>query len=72
MKAKLTIASMFALGMLFCWLALPRPAHTPPRHPLYCDDAHKVPFIPADQCGGLTSCERMFYNSGVAEPCPKE
>jgi hypothetical protein len=41
----------------------------------YCDAAHKVRFIPADQCGGMTSCDRynfrnLFGNGSYA--CPKE
>lgn len=48
----------------------------------YCDDAHKIPFIPADQCGGMTSCDRnAFLRNGVLTygdrdgkpiPCPNQ
>ena len=73
MKTILTVAvSMFALGVLFGWLVLQRPAPTAQHPQLFCDEQHKVPFVPADQCGGLTSCDRMFLNMGVPVPCPKE
>jgi uncharacterized SAM-binding protein YcdF (DUF218 family) len=37
---------------------------------IYCDQAHKIPFIPADKCGGMTSCDRTFFNMGQPVPCP--
>lgn len=46
----------------------------------YCDEAHKIPFIPADKCGGISSCDRnAFIRNGVLTygddkpiPCPTE
>lgn len=39
----------------------------------YCDAAHKIPFVPADQCGGITSCDRnafIAFGDGKPIPCP--
>jgi hypothetical protein len=46
----------------------------------YCDEAHKIPFIPADKCGGMSSCDRnAFIRNGVLTfgddkpiPCPTQ
>jgi hypothetical protein len=36
----------------------------------YCPGHPKVPFVPAEQCGGVSSCDRAFLNRGVPVPCP--
>ena len=46
----------------------------------YCDDAHKIPFIPADKCGGMSSCDRnafirngvLTFGDGKPIPCPTQ
>jgi hypothetical protein len=35
---------------------------------LYCDDRHLIRYIPAEQCGGMSSCDRRF-NLGQ-KSCP--
>jgi hypothetical protein len=70
MKIMLAL-SMFVLGILVCVLVLRPPADTAQHTQLFCDVAHTVPAIPAVQCGGLNSCERMALNMGVPVPCPK-
>jgi hypothetical protein len=30
----------------------------------WCDSAHRVPYIPASQCAGGSSCDRAFFMSG--------
>ena len=32
-----------------------------PSTPKWCDAAHAVPYIPADQCGGGSSCDRAQF-----------
>ena len=40
------------------------PYEPPANHPhvvasqRWCDPGHVIPFIPADQCGGISSCDR--------------
>jgi hypothetical protein len=44
--------------------------HQPAQPLVYCPGNPKVLFVPAQQCGGMTSCDRAFLNSGVPVPCP--
>ncbi len=46
-------------------------AWSPVRGIVYCDKAHKVPFIDAAHCGGMTSCDRMFLRAGEPVSCDK-
>jgi hypothetical protein len=60
-----------AVGFVFGWLVFRQtPAAQHP--PVFCDQAHKIPFVPAEQCGGMTSCDRAFMNMGNPVPCPPE
>jgi hypothetical protein len=39
----------------------------------YCDDLHQVPFVPADKCGGMSSCDRVFMmGQKPPNPCPTQ
>ena len=46
----------------------------------HCDEEHKIPFIPADKCGGLSSCDRnafirngvLTFGDGKRIPCPTQ
>jgi hypothetical protein len=46
----------------------PERAFQPPPTPEWCDKAHKVPFVPADQCRGMSSCDRLSLNMLGGEP----
>jgi hypothetical protein len=49
----------------------PTAAWSPQSGTVYCDDAKTVPFIPAEECGGLTSCDRLFNHLGTcSKPLP--
>ena len=46
--------------------------------PAWCDATHKIPFVDAEHCGGLTSCDRAAfihmanpYQPIRPVPCPK-
>jgi hypothetical protein len=45
----------------------PAPEQLPPK-PVWCDEAHKVPFVPADQCRGMSSCDRLSLLTMAGEP----
>jgi hypothetical protein len=45
----------------------PAPEQLPPK-PEWCDKAHKVPFVPADQCRGMSSCDRLSLLTMAGEP----
>jgi len=37
----------------------------------FCDAAHMIPYIPADKCGGISSCDRARMNGGNPVVCPR-
>jgi hypothetical protein len=39
-------------------------ATDPPAIQKWCDASHRVPLIPANQCGGGDSCDRAFLMAG--------
>jgi len=57
-----------AVGFFLGWLLFEPPTLKQPT--VFCDAAHKIPFIPAEKCGGITSCDRAFLNKGIPVPCP--
>ena len=69
-----------AVGFFLGWLVFRTPAptlysgasSTVPQPVSFCDAAHKVPYIPADQCGGISSCDRAAMNNGNPAFCPSE
>jgi hypothetical protein len=69
------LLSLFAAGFLLgTHYSGAQPQHTasawsPGRGIIYCDKAHKVPFIDAAHCGGMTSCDRMFLSMGEPVSC---
>jgi len=39
----------------------------------YCDQAHTLVYVPAEECGGMSSCDRNafgFGTDGKPVPCP--
>jgi hypothetical protein len=46
----------------------PAPEQLLPPAPEWCDKAHKVPFVPADQCRGMSSCDRLSLLTMAGEP----
>jgi hypothetical protein len=57
-----------AVGMFIGWLLFEPP--TPKQPKVFCDQAHTIPYVPATECGGLSSCDRAFANMGKPVPCP--
>ncbi len=71
------LLSLFAGGFLLgTHYSGAQPQHTasawsPQGGTVYCDKAHKVPFVDAEHCGGMTSCDRMFLSMGSPVACDK-
>jgi hypothetical protein len=48
-----------------------------PQVTAWCDPAHKIPFVDAEHCSGMTSCDRVAFLRGFGGPieniipCPK-
>jgi hypothetical protein len=38
----------------------------------YCDQAHTLVYVPAEECGGMSSCDRNAFGglNGKPIPCP--
>jgi hypothetical protein len=73
-KMKQLITPLVIIGGILCvlvgWLLL-QPQRIHPQPQIFCDKAHKVPFIDAAHCGGMTSCDRMAFSMGTPVSCPK-
>jgi hypothetical protein len=69
-----------AVGVFIGWLLFRTPTPAPnsavngatQQPPRFCDAAHLVPYIPAAQCGGISSCDRAAMNHGDPGFCPRE
>jgi hypothetical protein len=55
------------------------PAQSAAADDAWCDSAHRIPYIDAEHCGGMTSCDRAGfvhmahpYDPIQPVPCPKE
>jgi hypothetical protein len=44
------------------------PLSSADREQKWCDSTHEVPYIPADQCAGGSSCDRAFLLTGNDRP----
>jgi hypothetical protein len=72
----LSILGFICLGLVIGWwlgsrnFAGPRIVGTadPPSTQKWCDATHRVPYIPASQCGGGSSCDRAFFMMGKYPP----
>jgi hypothetical protein len=68
----LSILGFISLGLVIgFWFGSHHPtgqptltASDPPATQKWCDASHRVPLIPADQCGGGDSCDRAFLMAG--------
>jgi hypothetical protein len=45
-----------------------RPQVAAPQVTAWCDPAHKIPFVDAEHCGGMTSCDRVAFLRGFGGP----
>ncbi len=47
--------------------------HQPAQEQAFCDKEHKIPFVPPEQCGGMSSCDRLVQSGflGRFVGCPK-
>ena len=71
----LAVAGGFVLG----WLVFRTPApalysaasSTAPQPVRFCDAAHMIPYVPAEQCGGISTCDRAAMNHGDPGFCPR-
>jgi hypothetical protein len=69
-----------AVGVFIGWLLFrtPTPAlnsaanGSTQQPPHFCDAAHIIPYVPAEQCGGISSCDRARMNNGNIAFCPRE
>ena len=67
-----------AVGFFLGWLVFrPRAptlysaeSSTAPQPVTFCDAAHMIPYVPATQCGGISSCDRARMNGGHIAACP--
>lgn len=73
-KTLMLVAFFVFLGHIW-WNRIDDAIHAQPQPEvaLWCDKAQKVPFIPAEQCGGMTSCDRYAFAHafGGNWACPK-
>ena len=67
-----------AVGFVLGWLVFRAPApalysaasSTAPQPLRFCDAYPKIPFVPAERCGGISSCDRARMNGGNPVFCP--
>jgi hypothetical protein len=58
------VGMLIGAGLVYHVMHSRVPDQAPANHPhvvasqRWCDPSHVIPFIPADQCGGINSCDR--------------
>jgi hypothetical protein len=54
------VGMLLGAGLVY-YVMRTQPAHPPGVEQQWCDTGHTVPFIPASDCGGGSSCERAEF-----------
>jgi hypothetical protein len=76
------IALVLGFGLAPLWHRSPTPApktEASDKAEAWCDTAHRIPYVDAEHCGGMSSCDRAQLvhmarpDSPIAPvPCPRD